>query len=221
MTVAVGWCDGGTTRGEFTEAVTQLCAYETHQGRLAAIVRVQSGPLLAEGRNILVSKFLRTDAEWLLMVDSDMTFTHDSVERLLATADVEGTHLVGGLCYGVSRELGQFPTMYRRVDGMPTVVDVPAERGVVQVDATGAAFTLTHRDVFEAYRRDEYHPWFHYRFVPTNGTHPGGWLGEDISWHWWLRDKGVPILVDTTVEAGHIKPTTVNSQSYAVAHATH
>lgn len=211
--ITVGWCDGGLTRGEFTASVTKLVAYETLQQRLGAVIRQPSGPLLIEGRNLLVDRFLSTDTEWLLMVDSDMTFPYNALERLLETADPESAPVVGGLCYGISTELGQFPTVYQRRDGMPVAILSLPELDVVPVDATGAAFTLTHRVIFETYRRDEYHPWFHRRFIPANGDHKGGWLGEDISWHWWLRDKGVPIWVDTRVEVGHIKPTTLNSQT--------
>jgi hypothetical protein len=171
---------------------------------------------MAEGRNKLVELFQQTGAEWLFMVDTDMQFTHDSIERLLHTALSYEARVVGGLCYGVNKELGQFPTLYRRLDGMPAaMLDFDAGQ-VLRVDATGAAFTLTHASIFNKYRRDEYHPWFHHRFVPSNGKHPGGWLGEDISWHWWLTDKGVPILVDTTVEAGHIKPVVVGTDTYQV-----
>jgi len=214
VSITIGWIDSGDTRGEFTEAVTKLAAYEALKGRLASIVRVQSGPLMVEGRNRLVEQFLRTKSEWLLMVDTDMVFDHDAAERLLGTALHQEVQVVGGLCYGVNQTLGQFPTLYQRVDGMPTAMMDFEQGTVISVHATGAAFTLTHVSVFEKFRRDEYHPWFHHRFVPSNGTHPGGWLGEDISWHWWLTDKHVPILVDTAVEVGHIKPVVVGTATY-------
>jgi len=216
VSITIGWIDSGETRGEFTESITKAAAYEALKGRLVSVIRVQSGPLMAEGRNKLVELFQQTGAEWLFMVDTDMQFTHDSIERLLHTALSYEARVVGGLCYGVNKELGQFPTLYRRIDGMPAaMLDFEAGQ-VLRVDATGAAFTLTHASIFNEYRRDEYHPWFHHRFVPSNGKHPGGWLGEDISWHWWLTDKGVPILVDTTVEAGHIKPVVVGTDTYQV-----
>ena len=214
MSVTIGWIDSGDTRGEFTESVAKAAAYEALKGRLVSIVRVQSGPLMAEGRNKLVTQFLRTNAEWLLMVDTDMVFDHDAIERLLNTALEYEARVVGGLCYGVNQELGQFPTLYRRLDGLPVAMMDFAPGLVMSVDATGAAFTLTHASIFKEFRRDEHHPWFHHRFVPSNGKHPGGWLGEDISWHWWLTDKGIPILVDTAVEAGHIKPVVVGSETY-------
>jgi len=208
MTVVIGWLDNGLTTGDFTECVARLAAFEVSQRRLATTIRIRSGPQMPEGRNLLVTQFLETDADWLLMVDSDMVFTHRLIEDLLATADRDAAPVVGGLCFGVNQELGQFPTMYTNVDGMPTVSkEIPA--GLVKVDATGAACVLTHRSVFEQNRREGKHTWFHRRVLPT-----GDVLGEDISWCWWLREQGVPIIVDTTIDVGHVKTTLVNRATY-------
>ena len=214
MTVTIGWCDPGTTRGEFTESLAHAAAYEAAHGRLVSVVRVQAGPLLCEGRNRVVEQFLRTDADWLFQVDSDMVFTYDSIERLVGSADVDARPVVGGLCYGVNHELGQFPTIYRRVQGLPVAQLDPPTSGMIEVDGTGAAFNVTHRRVFEQWEHGAHHRWYHRRTVPPTPDHPGGVLGEDLSWHWWLRDNGVPIFVNLDVEAGHVKPTVVNSDTY-------
>lgn len=216
MSLTIGWVDGGDVRGEFTESLTRLAAYEAAKGRLVSICRIRSGPLLEEGRNRLVETMLRTDADWFLMVDSDMIFDYLAAERLSYTAEALEVSVISGLCFGVNETIGQFPTIYERVDGMPQArLDVP-ERPVY-VDGTGAAFLLTHRRIFEEYRRDEYHPWFHRRFVPSNGDHPGGWLGEDLSWSFWLRDKGERIVVDPAVKIGHVKPIILDERNYRKA----
>ncbi len=208
MTVVIGWLDNGTCAGDFTEAVARLAAYEVAQSRLCTTIRIQSGPQMPEGRNKLVTAFLDTDAEWLFMIDSDMVFNHRIIEDLLETADPLSAPVVGGLCFGVKEGIGQFPTLYHNVDGLPVVMqDVPD--GLVKVDATGAACVLTHRSVFEDNRRDGPHPWFHRREIV------GGMLGEDISWHWHLRERNVPIVVNCDVDVGHVKPTIVNKATYA------
>jgi len=214
--VVIGWLDGGVTAGDFTESVARLAAYEVAKQRLATTIRIRSGPLLAEGRNLLVERFLEVEADWLLMVDSDMVFPHTTAERLLHLADPHSAPVVGGLCFGVNQEFGQFPTLYRLVDGLPAVwFDYPRDTAV-QVDATGAAMLLMHRDVFVKYRRDtDPHLWFHRRQVPPCDRYPhGGYLSEDLSWCLHLRDHDVPIWVDTGVTVGHIKPTIVSEETY-------
>ena len=214
MKVVVGWIDGGTVAGGFAESVARLTAYEASQRRLHTTLRVRSGPLLPEGRNILVQQFLDTGAEWLFTVDSDMVFADTAVEQLIATAEAEQVQMVGGLCFGINETIGQFPMLYKRFDGLAQALfDLPVGP-VVDVDGTAAAFIVTHRDVFLDNRREGPHPWFHRREVPATNIHDGAVLGEDLSWCWWLRDRGVRIVVDLRVEAGHVKETVLNRDTY-------
>ena len=218
MTVVIGWLDNGTTAGDFTECVTRLAAYEVSQSRLATTIRIRTGPQMPDGRNKLVTQFLETDAEWLFMVDSDMLFNHKIIEDLLVTADPVSAPFVGGLCFAVNEKFGQYPVLYRNVAGVPAVwFDVPA--GIAKVDATGAACTIQHRSLFEQFRRDDPHPWYHRRRVESLDDFNSygqfdGWLGEDLSWCWHLRDNDVPILVDCDVDVGHVKMGVVNRETY-------
>ena len=104
--------------------------------------------------------------------------------------------------------------MYENTDGHPTVM-LTIPDGLVKVAATGAACVLTHRDVFMDYARDDPHTWFHRRWIRETEQHPGNWLGEDLSWYWHLTEQGVPVIVDTSISVGHIKPTVVDRRSYA------
>jgi hypothetical protein len=60
------------------------------------------GGRLAGGRNMAVNEFLRSfpDGEWLLFIDSDMSFEADALDRLIESADPESRPVVGGLCFG-------------------------------------------------------------------------------------------------------------------------
>ena len=212
--VIIGWLDNGTVAGEFASSVSKLVAYETYKERMFGILRVPWGPMLAEGRNHLVEKFLETEADWLLMVDSDMVFPHTSIETLLFDAVDHDAQVAGGLCFGANLEFGQFPTLYRNIDDRPHVwFDYPRDQ-VIEVDATGSAFTLTHRSAYEDHRYSNEWPWFHRRHVFGTKEKPDAYLGEDISWCWWLREKGAKIVVDTGLKIGHIKQTTMNEDSY-------
>lgn len=57
-------------------------------GRFAYHLPIESGANIVTARNRIVRVFLEnTDAEWLWMVDSDMTFEMDTLDRLLEVAD--------------------------------------------------------------------------------------------------------------------------------------
>lgn len=114
----------------------------------------ESGANISKGRNELVARFLGLDdADWLLMLDSDMVFPRDTILRLLAAATITGARMVGGLCVLVGPH-GPVPTLYQhRTDDAITGVqwDFPDD-AQLQVAATGTACLMVHRSVLEDYR---------------------------------------------------------------------
>lgn len=54
---------------------------------------------IVTARNEVAARFLERDAEWLLWVDTDMGFTADTADRLLAAADPTERPIVGALCF--------------------------------------------------------------------------------------------------------------------------
>ncbi len=225
-TAVVAWLDHGDTRGVFTACMVALGVYSTVNRHLAAApVRLEHGPLLDVGRDKLVDKFItQTDADWLLMVDSDMAFEPDALQRLLDTANTTPTLLdtppiVSGLAYSSTLETGQYPAMYKRDavrrDGTSYDDDYPRsfydwELGdIVDVDATGAACLLVHRDVYMGMREDD-------RSVAFDRTIrlDGRLLGEDMAFGLKARELGHRIVVDTGVEFRHIKYGFLDHDSY-------
>lgn len=172
---------------------------------------------LAEARNAAVETFLESAAEWLLWVDTDMGFAPDSLDRLLAVADPAEHPIVGGLCFrlheGEPDGMGGWrtepqPTLYRwtEVDGeegFELHLDYPD--GLVEVDATGSAFILIHRDVLVKVGRD----W--YSRLPVE---PGELLSEDLSFCRRVTGLGFPVLVDTRVKTTHLKYTWVGEVNH-------
>jgi GT2 family glycosyltransferase len=208
--VVVGWQDPGTVNGDFAESLTKLVAYSTGKGILSGLIRRQSGPIIEHSRNTLTRQFLASDHQWLFMVDADMTFDMDALEQLLDAADPSDAPVVGGLCFGYSSEEGPFPTMYEWdpvAEGTRVIYD-QTDSGVYPVDATGAAFLLVHRAVFENNRRDEPLPWFRQSIIRDR------LVGEDVSFCLDLRQAGVPIFVHTGVKTGHVKQFTWNEDNY-------
>lgn len=170
---------------------------------------------IVEGRNRLANAVVsESDADWLLMIDSDMGFDGDTLERLLASADRNERPVVGGLCFA-SKSDGKGPMFARRYKMTPTIYDfyedddkvgfvarMNYERDTLQeCGATGAACILIHRTVLEAVR-DKYGPvWFN----PI--THPKGQtvFGEDMSFCVRVAACGFPLWVDSSVKTTHDK----------------
>ena len=173
----------------------------------------QAGGIVA-GRNSIAQQFLdATDCEWLFMVDSDMGFGPDTVDRLIASADPETRPVVGGLCFSLRRDTpGEFygqkyvvvPTCYEYVDsdtevGFRSIVAYPRD-AVFQVGGTGAACLLIHRSALEAVRARFGDHWFDHIEHPRGTT-----FSEDLSFCVRLAACDIPLFVDTGVRTTHDK----------------
>lgn len=140
----------------FTRSLVDLADFDRTQGLglWRGNLWGESGANISKERNQLVSRFLDLeDGEWLLLLDSDMVFPKETILRLLASAEVTGAKIVGGLCVLIGA-LGPIPTLFqfRSEDAITAVQYDYPDDAQLQVAATGAACLMVHRDVFEAYR---------------------------------------------------------------------
>jgi hypothetical protein len=226
--VVVAYLHPGLVHAAFMECVVDLLVYDTafHKrivqggGRLAT----QAGANLSGPRNGLVGRFLDYGkADWMLMLDTDMTFTPDLVERLLEFADPEQAPIVGGLCFGFDDKGDIQPTLFGLVgdEQHPQVIryhEWPPE-AMFQVAATGAACLLMHKSALEHIRDFELpggrgrgfnraFPWF------QELEHDGTPVSEDIAFCWRAGIAGIPIYVNTAVQLGHIKDRELTMDAY-------
>ena len=227
--MVVGYLHPGIVHAAFMECVVDLLVYDTafHKrivsggGRLAT----QAGANLSGPRNGLVKRFLEYGkADWLLMLDTDMTFRPDLAERLLEFADPEAAPIVGGLCFGFD-DKGQIqPTLFGLVgdEQHPQVIRYhqwPPE-AMFQVAATGAACLLIHKTALERMRDvqlparggkrgfNDAFPWF------QELEHDGEPVSEDIAFCWRVGLCGLPVYVNTAVQLGHIKDRELTMDAY-------
>lgn len=169
---------------------------------------------IVDGRNQLAKVMCdQSSAEWLFMVDSDMGFAADTLERLIAAADPTDRPIVGALCFahktdGKASHFGiryrAVPTLYSWHDdgqrvGFVPMLDYP--RGeVVPVAATGGACVLIHRSVLERIRGKYGDVWFD----PI--THPTGTrFSEDLSFCVRAAAVDAPMVVHTGIKTTHDK----------------
>lgn len=233
--VVVAYLRPSTVHGNFMESLMDLMMYDfaTHRriaeggGRLS----YQAGANLSGPRNEVVKKFLAYGkADWLWMVDSDMVFAPDTVDRLLEHADPETAPIVGGLCFGLDDAGDIVPTMY----GLMGEAESPESLDVVRFDewpvdtmfqvvATGAACLLIHKSALERMRDFEHpnrpgkvgfndaFPWF------QELEHDGRPVSEDIAFCWRAGLLQIPVYVNTAVKIGHVKDRLLTMESYFLA----
>ena len=169
---------------------------------------------IVSGRNLLATKMLEVSkADWLFMVDSDMGFARDTVDRLIASADPVARPVVGALAFAHKtdgrKELNGIrykcqPTIYDFVELEHEAGVVPRfnyERdAVVPCGATGGACLLIHRSVLQKIRDQYGETWFN----PI--THPKGTtFSEDLSFCIRVAGVGVQLHVDTAIKTTHDK----------------
>lgn len=241
-TVALGYLDNGTWAAEFGICRTNLLIRDLTGDQKITCHReirckAHAGGL-ADGRNRMVRGFLEdTDAEWLFMVDTDMVFTADTVDRLLdAAARLREEHpddelfTVGGLCFGYASRTGD---QQGRVDVIPTVYEYARvmkdgaefyvgfvdnkeyERDALnRVAATGGACLLLHRDTMEYMKGKIGENWFS---PLTHATGDGGRsriYSEDFSFFVRCMQLKIPAYVDASVKTGHIKGHVTLDEAY-------
>lgn len=223
----VGYLHPGMVHGAFMRCCINLIAYDGYHNRRlidgGGFVEYQAGANLSQPRNNLVQLFMGFKAEWLLMLDSDMTFPADGLDRLIDKADPHERPIVGGLCFGLESDGKHTPTLFdvfKGPDGLPQVGRYREWEpdSLMRVAGTGTAFLLIHRRVFEAFDAFEapegataFNKAFPYFQETEYFDKP---IGEDLTFCFRAGFLGFPVYVDTSLHVGHIKTRELNFASY-------
>lgn len=209
--LVVSYVRGEKVDGRFLESMLRLQGTEP---RIAEIYGRISGPAVALMRNLLVVHFLyETDADLLLMVDTDMTFTPEDVALLLKSVNPDTKPVVGGLCFADGDYGGAMkPTLYNG-DLLDEVVYDYRRDAMNRVGGTGAAFLLMHRRALMAFDREAPMPWFCDEIV--NGIA----VSEDKTFCRRLRALGIPLWVHTGARIGHVKTRVLDEAGYLAERA--
>jgi len=209
--VVVAYLHPGHVAGDFAKSLLNVSM--RYPGLIGGQIAIHAGANISRARNQVTEAFLSTKFDWLWMVDSDMTFDPDAVVNLLSAAEVDERPIVGGLCFAAFPTDGGYaihPTIYQFTGkGMATATGYP-ENTVMRVDATGAAFLLVHRSVFERFPREGPLPWF-----AETITEDGERLrGEDVTFFKRCQGLGIPVYVHTGVKTGHVKQLVLDEDRY-------
>ena len=164
-TLAMGVAYGGKQSPDFWGPMTAMAA-NFHKIDVDYIGVYYAGSMMVDGnRNNIVTGFLKGEAEWLLWIDTDMSYKLGAIRRLL---DMRKT-----LCSGVY--VGKQPPhtniAYRRTPNSryrPVSEFEDYYKGeIIPIDMAGMGFLLTHRTVYEDMKKEftilmdadaQYHP---------------------------------------------------------------
>jgi glycosyltransferase involved in cell wall biosynthesis len=221
--VVVGYMDDGGWSASFGVSFRDTCLVDqAGPQRITKELRKYTGTGgIVASRNQIAASFLDdTDGEWLWMVDTDMGFAPDALERLLEQADPTDAPVMGGLCFALKRDgVGEghaqrfktVPTAYSYHEypavgevGFKPIYDYPRD-AVIEVAGTGAAFLVVHRSAFEKVRAKHGDTWFDPMTHPVGDKGGPRTFSEDLSFCIRLASVDVPIRVDTGVRTSHEK----------------
>ncbi len=207
-TVIVASIHSGDVSAFFCYSMIGTLLYDQNRSRrIVGMMQEWSSANVSAARNNLTGRFLDDyDADWLLWIDSDMSWEHTAIDQILASADPERAPVVGGLCFGAAEDR-LFPTIYqfiKREDDQITTVRVGEyeTNAMIQCAATGAAFLLIHRKVLAEIRARQFNEAFPF-FQETELA--GKPAGEDVTFCLRAGICGFPIHVNTAVKIGHHK----------------
>jgi len=167
--------------------------------------------LVEDARNELTDEALASpEITHLLFIDDDMTFDPDALERLLK----HDLPIVGGLCF--SRRVPYHPVLCRKHPDWMARPRTPfgfvyhyPPNALFQVDATGGAFLLIKREVFEKIDAT----------AVARGEEKGAWwaraggLSEDFSFCSRAVKVGYEIYVDTGCRIGHVAKVVITEET--------
>lgn len=190
--VVLGYPVGGSVTLPFHVSVMQLLAYEIakpDRERLLGKITHTSGLYVGDNRTMLAQRFMETDAEWLLQIDTDIEFPKTLLETLLGIVgerDEEGDEIN---ILAANVPLGVYATVAFQETGAPgtwaNLETLPAD--VFECDAAATAVMLVHRKVFEGIAAEHGQCWFHHMYLPESpeGTPPADFrfrsIGEDMA----------------------------------------
>lgn len=171
-----------------------------------ALNYIVQGNVLVHQRNQCVAAM---DGDWLLFIDSDMVFQPGAIADIIATREKYDFDMLGALCH--QRMAPYQPTVYVTAPGGLgyTFLETWPEGAALQVDATGMAFIIIHKRVFDRILMDNTgHPLppleERLRKPPPPFFRWEDGFGEDFNFCQQAIASGSRVHVDTTIEVGHV-----------------
>ena len=168
--------------------------------------------MIFDGRNEIAVDAITNGADRVMMIDTDMTFKPDMMERMSARLD-EGCEMVCGIFF--RRVTPTAPVIFTKLqppiiadDGKTKIRQVVEYKNypkdsLFPVEGCGFGAVMMTTDLIKDV-------WDHYgaAFAPTD------WCGEDMAFCYRARQLGHLIWCDSSIKVGHIGDCEYNERTY-------
>jgi hypothetical protein len=147
-----------------------------------------SNSLIYDAREYIANEFLKSQNEYLMFIDSDMTFHPQSIDFLLRH---QKEFVTAKAFKRVKPYQPCFYTKVEYIDNVPNL-ETPVQygEGLLPIEGAGLACALISRTAFEKIQSPYFFPY------PN--------VGEDLTFCLKLKEAGVKMYCDTTLQFGHL-----------------
>ena len=211
--IVIAWPDAGSAYTGFVAYIMQILLHRRE--RIEDVV-VSSGHYLSNNKNSCVATFLKSKADWLLLMDCDVLITLESFDTLINSADKEKRPIVSGSYFLPMNDNLYLSAQYKHPeleDAGYWISDWNTDI-IDDLHSVGAGFLLVHRSVYEKIQEnnDNKMPqWFQdeYWGYPYNC-----WISEDIYFCKKARDLEFNIAINTKATSTHLKNVRVTEDNF-------
>lgn len=218
-TVAIGWCDNGTTDGKFTEGLLAVTLAAPANGmKIDKTVRVSGNQISRQRQRLLDHWYDNNISDWLLWIDSDIVLTIDALYLLWHAADAQTAPAVSGV-YFISKEpegttMRPFPCVFMDLgENKIQYLHPLPEMELVDCDLAGFGLFLMHRSVVEKMREKLPTKSF---FAEQHGDNDEEFVGEDIIFFRKMKQAGIQLKAHTGALVKHMKRFSLDFGYYAL-----
>lgn len=190
-----------TLSAKFAQCLVNLV---NHKRDFDVEVGFHIGSLVYDSRNKLAERAINSTADYVLWLDSDMTFMPDTLDMMLDTLKKNNYEILTGMYF--RRRPPFTPTLFEELRILPTGTvtkefdEIPDE--IFEVAGCGFGCVLMSRNVlWNVFCQNGN------MFAPMNG------VGEDLSFCYRARRIGHKIYCDPTIALGHEIRTTITKSN--------
>jgi hypothetical protein len=212
MKIYIGSAVWRTEEHAYSQAMRQLWASLVKQGMDFADGTVVGDALISRSRSIVASSFLRSDADVLLIIDSDIYFMPENAIELCKKA--MELDIVGAMY--MTRSMQTQPAMMLPDD--EAIIFSPSAEPV-EVPFISTGFMAVTKKVFERLSEDlplchqgwankgkatAFWPFYMPYVIPWKGEDGYMYLSEDWAFCQRAKDAGFKIWLDPSIRLGHV-----------------